>query len=189
MAKVKTTDIGRGVQYAQVKDRLMEFHQRYDGEILTQYNDGVFTAMVKVYSEGQTQRSFTGHAKVGTGAKALEKAETVAVGRALAFLGIMADGSIATAEEMDDYAEEIIGSEFDDETQSQYDKARYHIDDLLEQLQLEDNEIPHIIKARNTGSLDEMRSAFRELWAIRDSRGLPSKTKANKIVKQKLEDE
>ena len=94
------------VEYAKVSARLAEYHKdhRQKAEITTTYqplDDGniIFTAVV-VTDSGE----FTGHSMCKLGnQKAVEKCETVAVGRALAFAGYLATGEIATAEEMADF--------------------------------------------------------------------------------------
>lgn len=100
--KTETIDIGKGIQYAKVAARLAEFHQdnkECSVETSCEFKDGfaLFTARVTT-SKGV----FTGHSldKVGGRQKQFEKQETIAVGRALAFAGYLADGDIATFEEM-----------------------------------------------------------------------------------------
>ena len=109
------------VAYAKVAARLAEYHRdnKHHGQIITDVKPlemldkegGVallFTATV------QTIRGeFTGHSlcRLTKGQKETEKAETVAVGRALAFAGYLATGEIATAEEMADFEEQVTVSQ------------------------------------------------------------------------------
>lgn len=103
--KAPTIDLGKGINYAKVSSRLAEFHKDNDKDCVIETSfiplEGfmVFKATVTT-SKGV----FTGHsmAKVGNKEKQFEKQETIAVGRALAFAGYLADGEIACAEEMAD---------------------------------------------------------------------------------------
>lgn len=105
MTKIKTIKVSGGAEYAQVKDRLKEFRENSkDGSINTEVipsNDGsiIIKATVTSGEKSATGQSF---GKVGAG-KAFEKLETIAVGRALAFLGYGADGAIASSEEMEEF--------------------------------------------------------------------------------------
>lgn len=109
---VKTGKVSGGAEYAYVADRLKVFREdcpnglietmptiREDGQIM-------FTARVLKDKNKPESAEATGHAlgKAG-GAKAFEKIETQAVGRALALLGYLASGEIASAEEMQDFYE------------------------------------------------------------------------------------
>lgn len=100
--EIKTISL-KGKKYAQVKDRVGQFHKDHeDGQIKTSYvfveDKCIFKAKV---SFGEPVREFTGHAlgKGGT-IKAFEKTETVAVGRALGMAGYLSDGEIATYDEI-----------------------------------------------------------------------------------------
>lgn len=103
-----------GGDYAKVKDRMLEFRQENPrGLIQTSYDivqqDGgegyiVFTARIVKDKKDEFSAEATGHSMgKGTGAKVFEKQETIAVGRALAFLGYGADGEIASSEEMEEF--------------------------------------------------------------------------------------
>lgn len=106
----KTRD-GRVIrfEYAKVADRLQEFHADSPVSIVTlcDFKEGwVIFEAVATNKKG----SFTGHSfgKVsGRDEKAFEKLETIAVGRALAFAGYLADGAIATAEEMEEFEDRV----------------------------------------------------------------------------------
>ncbi|TXG76587.1 hypothetical protein E6Q11_04270 [Candidatus Dojkabacteria bacterium] len=99
--------------YATVPTRIKEFREKCpNGEIKTEpmlQNDG--SMIIKAYilkdKKDQNSASATGHSmgKVGKGQKDFEKLETIAVGRALAMLGFMASGEIASSEEMETFYE------------------------------------------------------------------------------------
>lgn len=107
--RVKTIKL-QGKDYAQVSDRVAAFHKaNKNGAIKTELelkdSLAVFRATV-ILDVKNPERSFPG-TSMGTysGAKALEKLETIAVGRALAFAGFLSDGEIASSEEMQKYEE------------------------------------------------------------------------------------
>jgi hypothetical protein len=101
--KTTTIDIGRGVKYARVADRVLEFHKDHEKSdvettVVFHGDNALFTAKVTT-SKG----TFTGHSLGKTAQqKAFEKLETIAIGRALAFAGYLASGEIASYEEMAD---------------------------------------------------------------------------------------
>lgn len=107
--KMKTIDL-QGKQYAQVKDRVKEFRQDNPSGLIettpTIQADGqiLFKARILKDKSDETSAEASGHAmgKSGT-AKAFEKLETIAVGRALALLGYASDGEIASSEEMEEF--------------------------------------------------------------------------------------
>ena len=108
--KTKTISL-QGKDYAQVKDRLKEFRQDCpNGSITTEpkIENGfiIFKAYIRKDKSDNNSADATGHAmgenKV---AKAFEKLETIAVGRALALLGYAQDGDIASGEEMQEFIE------------------------------------------------------------------------------------
>lgn len=101
----------KGKKYVLVSDRVLFFNDNYpDGSIMTEMMSEpkdevvIIKATIKP-SEGQN-RTFTGYsqAKWGDGyinkTSALENAETSAVGRALAFMGIGVIESIASVDEI-----------------------------------------------------------------------------------------
>lgn len=97
-----------GKEYVQVKDRVLYFNEKFEkGSIITDYKPTskgiIFKATVYPDGIGMVSRSFTGHS-YGTviDEKAMEKLETVAVGRALAFMGIGVLEGVASADEMAD---------------------------------------------------------------------------------------
>lgn len=108
--KVTTVKIQGDTEYARVPERLKLFREDCPNGFIettpTMLPDGqiMFKARVlKDKSEPQSGEA-TGHA-LGTnkGTKAFEKLETVAVGRALAMLGYLASGEVASFEEMEEY--------------------------------------------------------------------------------------
>lgn len=99
-----------GKEYVLVKDRVIYFNENYpDGKIETTVKDtgrGVL-AMAKVTPNAKEgERYYTGHAESLIEAKGVESenmvevAETSAVGRALAMMGIGVIDSIASVDEM-----------------------------------------------------------------------------------------
>lgn len=109
--KTKTITVGGGAEYAKVADRIKEFRADCpNGDIKTKpievNGQLVFKAtVVKDRADDSSPRA-TAHAQTTkAGDKAFEKLETIAVGRALANLGYMANGEIATSEEMEEFAE------------------------------------------------------------------------------------
>ncbi len=111
MTKKTQTIKLQGKDYAQVKDRLKEFRQDCpNGLIDTSFtaNGNIITFKARILKDKSKPESAeaTGHAMgKNEGAKAFEKLETIAVGRALALLGYAQDGDIASSEEMQDFME------------------------------------------------------------------------------------
>lgn len=109
--KMQTMDL-QGKAYAGVPVRVKEFREDCPtGDIQTTPtllpdNTIMFKAYILKDKSNEHSASATGHA-IGknTGAKAFEKLETIAVGRALALLGYMASGDIASGEEMEEFIE------------------------------------------------------------------------------------
>lgn len=109
MNKVATMTL-QGNEYAKVAERLKAFREACpNGLIETTPNildDGqiMFSARVLKDKANPQSGEATGHALgKNTGAKAFEKLETIAVGRALALLGYLASGEIASGEEMEEF--------------------------------------------------------------------------------------
>lgn len=107
---VSTTKISGGAEYAKVPDRLKLFREDCpNGLIETKpevREDGtvIFTARVLKDKSKPESGEATGHALGNNKAvKAFEKLETIAVGRALALLGYLASGEVASDEEMQDF--------------------------------------------------------------------------------------
>lgn len=105
---IKTTNI-KGKEYAEVNQRVKAFRSLYpEGQILTEKTkdiDGEIEFEAKI-GDGYGKVLTTGHAHEVVGStninrtSALENCETSAVGRALGFLGIGIDTSIASYEEV-----------------------------------------------------------------------------------------
>lgn len=128
--KAKTMQLSGG-EYAKVADRLKAFREACpNGSILTDFQllEGggiVFTATVIKDKADPNSAEATGHAMGDKSEKVkiFEKLESVAVGRALANLGYLASGEIASSEEMEElYAyqqhkiDEAVGQLMDCET-------------------------------------------------------------------------
>lgn len=104
----------KGKPYVTVAERVREFHKLYpEGCITTQITSNdekrvIVQATVNITTEKPFQQIvFTGHSQAEwgkgiMGAVALEVAETSAVGRALGFagIGLLEEGSIASADEV-----------------------------------------------------------------------------------------
>lgn len=111
MAKKKAETISlQGQEYAKVAERIRLFREESPrGDITTDVDikdDGsaIFKARVTKDRSDVTSASATGHAFGTTkGKKEFEKLESIAVGRALAMLGYLASGEIASGEEMEDF--------------------------------------------------------------------------------------
>ena len=99
-----------GNDYAKVPERIKLFREDCpNGSIRTSFNlDNdtlVFTATIIKDKSDPSSADATGHsmAKMTTKQKEFEKQETIAVGRALALLGYLASGEIASSEEMEEF--------------------------------------------------------------------------------------
>ena len=110
--KEKAVNI-KGKQYVQVADRILFFNENYENgciqtELLSTPDAARVVVKATVYPHGLDSGAvrFTGHAQevVGEGninrTSALENAETSAVGRALAMMGIGVIESVASADEL-----------------------------------------------------------------------------------------
>lgn len=148
MANVKTTKIGGGADYALVPDRLKEFRETNPrAKIETTPNwheDGSleFHAYIIKDKADENSADATANAfynvKEMAGKKAFEKLETISVGRALAMLGYLNNGKIATSEEM---------VEFEDfQTNKKFEAIENAID-----------------RINSTETIDELKSVFSEL--------------------------
>lgn len=99
----------KGNEYATVPQRLKQFREdnpRSLVETKPEFREDmvVFSARIVKDQADLTSATATGHSygKL-TGDKAFEKLETVATGRALALLGYLNNGQIATTEEMQEF--------------------------------------------------------------------------------------
>ena len=101
----------KGREYVQVSHRIIFFNENYkDGcigtELVTSPESDHIIIKATVYPEGLAGRKFTGYsqATIGDGmvnkTSALENAETSAVGRALALMGIGVIDSVASVDEI-----------------------------------------------------------------------------------------
>ena len=124
--KVKTMKVSGG-DYAKVNDRMLEFRtENPRGLIETSYTIAedsiIFKARILKDKENPASGEANGHSMgKGTGAKVFEKQETIAVGRALAFLGYSANGEIASSEEMEEFEEhqqELFMEKLDEATEN-----------------------------------------------------------------------
>lgn len=105
---IKTTDLGRGKEYAEVNQRIKAFRMLYPmGCINTEMvsnADGVCIFRAVISSDGQILGTGTAYEKEGSSfinkTSYIENCETSAVGRALAMCGIGIDTSIASYEEV-----------------------------------------------------------------------------------------
>lgn len=110
MVKKLTTIDLKGKAYATVPTRIKEFREQCpNGLIDTKpevQTDGsiIFTARILKDKDRQQSGEATGHSmgKIKDD-KNFEKLETIAVGRALAMLGFMASGDVASSEEMEEF--------------------------------------------------------------------------------------
>lgn len=108
MKNLKTINL-QGKEYVQVNTRLEYFNQEYpNSNINNSYesvggNQFIFKSVITPDID-KPLRFFVGHSHGEVSRdKALEKLETVAVGRALAFMGIGIVESIASAEEIEKF--------------------------------------------------------------------------------------
>lgn len=108
--RAKTVNLQGGAEYARVPERLKLFREDCpNGSIQTDYkflDEGkvAFTAYILKDKSDPNSGDATGHALGSTkGQKDFEKLETIAVGRALALLGYLASGEIASTEEMEEF--------------------------------------------------------------------------------------
>lgn len=114
MSKVETINY-QGKDYATVPARLKEFREKNPragiSTVPTVQPDGavIFQATIVVDKSDEGSASATGtamySAKEMEGKKAFEKLETISVGRALALLGYLNNGEVATGEEMAEFEE------------------------------------------------------------------------------------
>lgn len=114
MSKVETINY-QGKDYATVPARLKEFRQQNPRASITtepkflDNGDLIFQATIVKDRADETSATATGSAmytaKELAGKKQFEKLETISIGRALAVLGYLNDGQVATGEEMAEFEE------------------------------------------------------------------------------------
>jgi hypothetical protein len=104
---MKTMKIG-SQEYAKVADRLKAYREENPtGKIetsFTQLPDGQMILKATIKKENGAEATGQAMGKLDKD-KAFEKLESIAVGRALAFLGYLASGEIASSEEMQEFLE------------------------------------------------------------------------------------
>ena len=108
--KVQTTKIGGGADYAKVADRIKQFWaDNPKGMIKTAHKiEGeyiIFTTEINADQSNEFSRKANGSAmeKLIGKIKTFEKTESISVGRALALIGYLASGEIASSEEMEEF--------------------------------------------------------------------------------------
>lgn|GEM_PF-3183499 len=107
--KTETVRLQGNTEYAKVATRIVEFHsdnKECSIETEIDFKEGE-NLWVVITAKVTSQRGvFVAHSlgPFSSQQKFLEKLETVAVGRALAFAGYMASGYIASMEEMEEYS-------------------------------------------------------------------------------------
>ena len=105
--KVKTMDLA-GKEYAKVAERLKAFREENPkGKVETDFSqlpDGKMVLKATVTKEDGTIATGQSFGELKQ-QKAFEKLESIAVGRALAFLGYLASGEIASSDEMEEFME------------------------------------------------------------------------------------
>ena len=109
MKKTETIKIKGNAEYAKVAERIKIFREDCPNGLITTEPtiDGdviMFKARVLKDKGRDETAEATGHS-IGEkkGEKAFEKLESIAVGRALAMLGYLASGEIASSEEMEEF--------------------------------------------------------------------------------------
>lgn len=116
MANVKTSKLGNtGVDYAKVPDRLKQFREENPRALVetkpTFMEDGSVYFSARIISDKTndgspeaTGTAFYTKSEINQ-VKGFEKLETISVGRALALLGYLNNGEVATTEEMEEFNE------------------------------------------------------------------------------------
>ena len=158
MSKVETINY-QGKDYATVPVRLKEFREKNPrAEISTEpifMDDGslIFKAKIVQDRKDEYSATATGTARYSatelSKAKAFEKLETVSVGRALAMLGYLNDGQIATTEEMAEF-ENYVNDKFEEAVEAvKKAEKRGDFETIIESLSAEQQkQIAPVIKAR-----------------------------------------
>lgn len=126
--QIKTGAIRGGAQYAFVKDRLKQFREDFpkgktESDFYPDPKDPSITVfkcwvwkdktdLIEIMKSGTTDKEIlrssadadgAAKSKVGVKEKDFEKLQTIALGRALAMLGYLGSGEIASFEEMEEY--------------------------------------------------------------------------------------
>jgi hypothetical protein len=148
---VKTKTIAGGVEYAGVADRLKEFRENNPRAKITttptMFPDGsaMFQTSILQDKADENSAEATGSAMYSATEmkkqKAFEKLETISVGRALALLGYLNNGEIATNEELQEF-------------------EQYKDEKVQEQIEL------GISLLESAETIDELKKAFVSLGAL-----------------------
>jgi hypothetical protein len=125
-----------GKDYVLVNERVQEFHKLYpNGSIrtdLVEFGDRFIVKAEVCPDVNDRMRIFTGYAYETVGSSqinktsALENCETSAVGRALGMLGIGIDGSIASAEEVQNAIHQQETDNVTEQQKNKYQKLLKH---------------------------------------------------------------
>lgn len=156
----------QGKEYAQVSERLKEFRKdsprgkiettptiQPDGQIL-------FKAFVLKDKSDENSAEATGHALgQNKGAKAFEKLETIAVGRALAMIGYASDGEIASGEEMEEYLRFQ-----EDKKKEKIDEAKFALEGTKNIKELKANWANLSGDLRKNKELEELKNNLKEKY-------------------------
>jgi len=106
--QAKTISVSGG-EYAKVAERIKLFREDcpnglIETEMRLEGDNVIFKAHILKDKSKPDSAEATGHAVGSTkGVKAYEKQESIAIGRALAVLGYLASGEIASSEEMEEF--------------------------------------------------------------------------------------
>ena len=125
-----------GKQYITVNERVVEFHKLYpNGSIRTdliEFTDRFIIKAEVCPDVTDRMRIFTGYAYEMVGSSqinktsALENCETSAIGRALGILGIGIDGSIASADEVENAIHQEEAHNVTEQQKDKYQKLLAH---------------------------------------------------------------
>ena len=125
-----------GKQYITVNERVVEFHKLYpNGSIRTdliEFTDRFIIKAEVCPDVTDRMRIFTGYAYEMVGSSqinktsALENCETSAIGRALGILGIGIDGSIASADEVENAIHQQEAHNVTEQLKDKYQKLLAH---------------------------------------------------------------
>jgi len=173
MSKVSTISFGSVKAYAKVADRLKDFREKnprasvktevipQDGGMIIQAT--ILTDKADISSADATGSAYYPEAQLKRD-KGFEKLETIAVGRALALLGWLNDGEIASTEEME---------EFTEFKQARKDEARKDF----------------IKKLKSTKSLDELKAVYIEAGDLLDETVVKAKDEMKAKLSKEAKDE
>lgn len=177
---VNTTKITGGAEYAKVADRLKKFREDWpnskietDSKTLedgttefkawiwkdkTEYMEVLKSVGDQKVARGSADADGDARGKLGGKEKDFEKLQSIAVGRALAMLGYMASGEIASFEEMELYYKE------------KAEKQKQYVEDT-------------IIELENAKTLGELK----DIWMAVTNKAVPAIIEAKDKRKTELE--